>query len=364
MEDETSRPAGGFLKELLAQTPDLAFIEVAADGTIIDWAGASKALFGWSAQEAKGRRFGLIFTEQDRKAGTDLAELEVAAIRGRSEDDRWHLRRDGGLFWGSGVTQSIRDDSGALRGFCKFVRDRTDLRTQIRHWENRALEAEHGLAALQESLSALARQLQGPAPESAGSATLDRALPQRLLTQLSELMPARPAATTTTRVKLQDTLATEIGRIEADRRLRSGTLQLVVPATPLHVNADRSQLAVLLHELAANALDMSAAEEVTVSMSIEGSSAVIRFDNDGQGLGPSELQSVFLLLSGTAISQGALPEALTRRLTRIRSLAQAQGALVEIRSLGLKAGSTFSLRLPVLPPNAADWDAVDAAMLA
>jgi signal transduction histidine kinase len=117
----------------------------------------------------------------------------------------------------------------------------------------------------------------------------------------------------------------------------------------------------LLDELLANALGMASPHELTISLSIEGSSAVIRFDNEGRGLGPAELQSVFLLLSGSAIPDGTLRADLSARLTRIRSLAKAQGSLVEVRSVGKNSGCTFSLRLPMLP-HAADWDTVQAAM--
>jgi PAS domain S-box-containing protein len=51
--------------------------------------------------------------------------MRTAVAEGRAVDERWHLKKDGARFWGSGIMTALRDQEGALRGFCKIVRDET-----------------------------------------------------------------------------------------------------------------------------------------------------------------------------------------------------------------------------------------------
>ena len=47
---------------------------------------------------------------------------------GRAENERWHLRKDGSRFWGSGAMTALRDKDDTLRGFCKAFLDKTEQR--------------------------------------------------------------------------------------------------------------------------------------------------------------------------------------------------------------------------------------------
>jgi PAS domain S-box-containing protein len=52
--------------------------------------------------------------------------LEVAAEKGRFEDEGWRLRKDGSKFWAIVIITALRDESGKLKGFSKITRDRTE----------------------------------------------------------------------------------------------------------------------------------------------------------------------------------------------------------------------------------------------
>jgi PAS domain S-box-containing protein len=67
----------------------------------------------------------VIFTPEDRAAGAPQAERRDALARGRAEDERWHLRKDGSRFWGSGLLTPLADRKA---GFVKIMRDRTAQR--------------------------------------------------------------------------------------------------------------------------------------------------------------------------------------------------------------------------------------------
>jgi PAS domain S-box-containing protein len=70
-----------------------------------------------------------IFTDEDRDAGTPAKEMEVAGHVGKSVNERWHVRRNGDRFWGSGLMMPLLDAAGAIDGFTKIMRDRTTERS-------------------------------------------------------------------------------------------------------------------------------------------------------------------------------------------------------------------------------------------
>ena len=89
-----------------------------------------------------------------------------AVARGRAEDERWHVRRDGGRFWGSGVMTALRDGAGRLTGFTKVVRDNTrrkraeeELRTLNETLEQRVAERTNELVTYQRQLRSLVGEL-------------------------------------------------------------------------------------------------------------------------------------------------------------------------------------------------------------
>src|SRR5215216_2063792 len=74
-----------------------------------------------------GRATGERPTPTSRAAGEPAREMALARSQGRAANERWHLRKDGSTFWGSGVMLPLADHR---RGFLKIFRDRTQERAQ------------------------------------------------------------------------------------------------------------------------------------------------------------------------------------------------------------------------------------------
>jgi PAS domain S-box-containing protein len=95
-------------------------------GVITSWNVAAERVIGYTADEAVGRHFALIFTPDDVAAGVPEAELRQAREEGRAEDERWHVRKGGEAFWALGIVTPLRGPRGELTGFSKILRDITD----------------------------------------------------------------------------------------------------------------------------------------------------------------------------------------------------------------------------------------------
>lgn len=116
------------LRLLIDATTDYAIMMMDADGTVLTWNAGAERILGLSASEAIGQPIARIFTTEDQQTGEPLRELEEARMSGRSEDDRWHMRRDGSRFWATGVVTPLHHEDGSLRGFVKIMRDQTEHR--------------------------------------------------------------------------------------------------------------------------------------------------------------------------------------------------------------------------------------------
>jgi two-component system CheB/CheR fusion protein len=114
------------LRLLIDSITDYAIFTLTPEGRIHSWNTGAQRMFGYPAEEIVGRPFDVLFTTEDRQAGTPAAELARARRDGRAEDERYHLRRDGSLFFASGVTARLGDESDL--GFAKIARDLTAQR--------------------------------------------------------------------------------------------------------------------------------------------------------------------------------------------------------------------------------------------
>lgn len=116
------------LRLMVEASTDYAIIMIDPSGVIRSWNSGAERILGLAAQEAIGMASSSLFTEEDRHMGEPLRELDEARTLGRSEDDRWHVRRDGARFWATGVVTPLWNPDGSLRGYTKIMRDQTAQR--------------------------------------------------------------------------------------------------------------------------------------------------------------------------------------------------------------------------------------------
>ena len=77
------------------------------------WNSGAERLLGYDGRRGHRRRSAdIIFTDEDRAAGAPEQEARTALAEGRAADDRWHVRKDGSRFWGSGAMMPMHDGDG------------------------------------------------------------------------------------------------------------------------------------------------------------------------------------------------------------------------------------------------------------
>jgi PAS domain S-box-containing protein len=127
--------ASGFVR-LLQHANGHGVVFVDPEGFITGWSQGALHVTGFQAKDVIGRPFGSLFVPEDRERGLPQQEMNAAIAMGCSQDERWHVRKDGSRFWSSGLTYARHDDQGAVTGFIKIFRDATHLRTRMRYLEN------------------------------------------------------------------------------------------------------------------------------------------------------------------------------------------------------------------------------------
>ena len=113
------------LRMILESAVDYAIVALDLNGLVIEWNEGARRILGWNAMEMLGKPASVFFTEADRQAGIPEAEMRAAEREGRGTDERWHIRKDGSLFWANGEMMPLRDGGDTLQGFIKVLRDRT-----------------------------------------------------------------------------------------------------------------------------------------------------------------------------------------------------------------------------------------------
>jgi PAS domain S-box-containing protein len=124
----SSRARERFLEAILQSAIEYAIISVDLDHRVTTWNEGARRILGWDEAEIIGQPVGVIFTQADRETGVPQREMTAALIEGHGDDERWHVRKDGSLFWASGQLMALRSDDGELEGFVKILRDRTEQR--------------------------------------------------------------------------------------------------------------------------------------------------------------------------------------------------------------------------------------------
>ena len=372
MPDRPPGPSGeDLLRCLLHRGKDYALIFLDPRGYVLEWLMWAPNVFGYPADEAVGRRIDFIFTPEDLAMGAADNEMEIARKVGRTEDDRWQLRKDGSRFWANGVMTVLRDpDDKEIVGYAKVLRDRTDLKIQTEALENRVTTlAEQGNRS-RTVLATIAHELRNPLAPLVNAVQLLHAVGARDATSKEALKIIERQVHTLTRLvddlldvsrldagkaalrldvlELKDVASAAVSSIRPQAQARQQELSVICIDGPVRVRGDATRLEQVLVNLLNNAVKYTPpGGRIWLRITTEGGDAVARVEDTGVGMSADILPRVFDVFTQEQSAQAMAPGGLGVGLSVVRELVELHGGTVQARSEGRDKGSVFTVRLPL-----------------
>src|ERR671931_1890485 len=364
----------------IVDSSDDAIISKSLDGVIRTWNRGAERIFGYTAREAVGRHITLIIPEE-RRAEEDMVLAKVR--RGDTVDHFETVRRakDGRLIDISLTVSPIRDARGQVIGASKIARDISERKRMDAELETLVAALREADTRKDEFIAMLAHELRNPLSAIAVATDLlarskieDRkarfAVPaiERQMRQLRRLVDdllhmARITSGKLTLRKEPLELKSFAARAIADyRALVAPGISIVLQGVEAWVDGDPARLKQMIENLLDNATKYGG-KNITVTLSADERGVHTSVQDDGQGIAPELLASLF-----QPFVQGAQPADREQRglglgLALIERLASLHGGGVDAASEGPGKGSTFTISLPPptsaaarqLPPSAGCW---------
>jgi PAS domain S-box-containing protein len=134
---------------LLDGVKDYAIYMLDPGGHVVSWNAGAARIKGYQSEEILGKHFSCFYLPEDRESAKPSHELEEARVKGRFEEQRQRVRKDGSAFWANIVITPMYDDSGSLRGFSKVARDITERRQAEFALGEQAKELAHSRDAIE-----------------------------------------------------------------------------------------------------------------------------------------------------------------------------------------------------------------------
>jgi CheY-like chemotaxis protein/two-component sensor histidine kinase len=149
-------------------------------------------------------------------------------------------------------------------------------------------------------------------------------------------------------LRLSDVVGRSVETARPVIAARRHVLEVDQPGEPVYVNGDATRLSQVLQNLLVNAAKYTPeGGRIALRVALEGSFVILQVQDNGRGIAPEHLESIFqLFMQAESGTSAAAESGLGIGLTLARSLTEMHGGMIEAASAGLGQGSTFTVRLP------------------
>ena len=148
--EESLRQSEERFRFFVEGTTDYAIFMLDPLGHVVSWNAGAERILGYRANEIHGQGFARFFAEEDARQGMPAEVLATAAEAGRSEGERWHVRKDGSKFWVHAVLTRLHSADGKLQGYWKIIRDLTERKRTEEKFRGLLESAPDAVVILQE----------------------------------------------------------------------------------------------------------------------------------------------------------------------------------------------------------------------
>ena len=359
-------------------TRDYAILTLDLDGVFTSWNIGAERMFGYAEAEVIGQPLDIIFLPEDRRAGMPAQEMRDARTKGRAEDERWHLRKDGSRLYCSGIMTPL-GETPPLRGYAKIARDETDRIVEATKREE-ALKIEHSIrktielasATKDEFFAVMSHELRHPlnlihinaellarlkeVMQSAVGAKAVNSIRHSVMGQakiIEDLLDLSRFHTgkltlTSTDVDLVAAVNEIVSIIEQEMTTSGLCVSVEHETIPIIVRADLVRIEQAVMNLLNNAMKFTPeGGTVRIVISTDGDFGRLDVIDSGAGISHDQLERVFEMFgqvgAATARSRGGLGIG----LALVRQIVELHGGRVQAESAGLGAGAQFTLWLPL-----------------
>ncbi|HXM38013.1 MAG TPA: ATP-binding protein [Gemmatimonadales bacterium] len=354
-------PPSQALLAAIVESSDDAIISKTLEGIITSWNAGAERLFGYTPAEVIGHSITVIIPA-DR-----LDEEKVILQRlGRGERiehyETVRHAKDGRLLDISLTISPIRDRAGKVVGVSKVARDiraQKDAERALQEADRRkdeflallAHELRNPLGPIRHAVKILRARSPAPSELQWATSIIDRQA-EHMSRLVEDLLDVSRITRGTIHLR-QERL--DIGNIvksavEASSALidKAGhRLKVTLPPEPVFVDGDPTRLV----QVVANLLDNAAkytdpGGRIALTAAREGDAAVIRVKDNGIGIAPDVLPTIFDMFTQAGLTVERAQGGLGVGLSLVERLVHLHGGTVSAHSEGPGMGSEFTVRLP------------------
>jgi PAS domain S-box-containing protein len=350
----------------IVNSSDDAIFSTSREGNIATWNAGAERMFGYKAEEVKGRHFSLLIPEDRRP---DLAANKAVLMRGEAPMHYEHenQRKDGTRLQVALTLSPIKDPSGAVTGVSVITRDITERKRAEEELQRAKEAAEAASRAKSEFVANMSHEIRTPMNGIIGMTDLALDTPlnaeQReyltmvkdsgndLLTLINDVLDfskieAGKLSLDPTEFNLRELMANTLKPLAVRASMKGPEIVLgVKPGVPEHLIGDGGRLRQVIVNLVENAIKFTRRGEIAVGVDIEsrqGENLLLHFSIRDTGIGiPAEKQKVIF----DAFTQA--DSSMTREyggtglgLTISSRLVQMMGGKIWVQSV-VGEGSTF-----------------------
>ncbi len=348
----------------LEDIEDYAIFRIGPDGRIATWNIGAERVKGYTAAEAIGQPFAMLFTPEEAQAGQPELEMRVAAEKGVYQGEGIRMRKGGERFHAEVTLRVLADVGSGPRGFVKVTRDITrrkryeeELRRRAEFEQQLIGIVSHDLRTPISAITLAAALLLRSRDLSARHAnTLGRILSSaerahRMISSLLDFTQARMGGgfqLQYSSVDLHEIMELVLQEVEL---ARPGSRLLRERSGDVHGEWDSDRLTQLLTNLVNNALTHGQpGEPVTVGVAGEPDAVRLWVHNLGKPIDASALPRLFEPMHrGEQASGASQSGSIGLGLFIVQQIVLAHGGSIDVQS-SAEAGTVFTVRLPRHPP--------------